>query len=74
MIRVLSFSQDCWSLSELNKLSDKEKLEVAQSRGLSYETASIDSLQEFQQLFNQGKVEEVYIFFVEQVDPQSLKK
>ena len=65
MIKVLLFPKDCWSLSELEKLSDEEKLEVAQFRGLSYAAPSFIGLKEFQQLFNEGEVGEVYVYFID---------
>lgn len=68
MIKVLAFDTQVHNLSELEKMSDKQKLDLAEMcMMLGDDDVGVATLEEFQKYFNDGDVspEWQYIFFVE---------
>ena len=68
-IKVLLFSCDNYDILELNKMTDKQRFELANvASNFGYDEADILSLAEFQRRFNDGLINEdgMFIFFYQE--------
>ena len=71
--KVILFDSSSFSFSELSKMNDSQKLQTAEEN--PYFTSVYDSLDEFQEAFNDDSIDEVnnFIFFVQNITPSNLE-